>query len=299
MVVRSDPPAAHPATETRTSRPLPIGILTLAVVLVVLAVVIVLVAIELTGTTTLGVPKSIQQAPAALVREVTSVPAADFDAVGDPSTPLLTAPAVVAGGPSLTENGKPAIVWVGALYCPYCAAERWALVLALGRFGTFEKLFTTSSSTTEVFPGTETFSFDGAEYHSSEIALAAVEEYGNASSKTSPAGFEKLDKPTRLESSAVTSYDKSPWATSGLLPFLDVANRIVVSGSSFSPAVIQGLSMQQIATDLTDPASDVAQALLGAADQITAAICAATDESPTSVCASPAVVQTTTQLGIR
>ena len=52
---------------------------------------------------------------------------------------------------------------------------------------------------------------------------------------------------------------------------MDVANQLVVSGSSFSPGVLSGLSMQQIANDLSDPDSQVAQALLGAANQITAA----------------------------
>jgi thiol-disulfide isomerase/thioredoxin len=294
MVVRND----HPATKTRGSRPLPVGILTLAVVLVVLAVVVVLVGFELTGTTYLGLTKSVQQAPAALVQEVSTIPASDFDAVGDPSVPLLSAPAVVEDGPRLALDGKPAVVWVGALYCPYCAAERWALVIALGRFGTFTKLYTTSSSTTEVFGGTETFSFDGSVYRSSTIALAAVEEYGNSSSAVAPPGYEKLQKPTGFESAVVGSYDKSPWADPGRLPFLDVANRIVVSGSSFSPAVIGGLSMQQIATDLTDPGGQVAQALLGAADQITSAICAATGDTPASVCSSPAVLETSERLGL-
>jgi hypothetical protein len=267
--------------------------------LVVLAVVVVLVVIELTGTTYLGLTKNIQQAPAALVQEVTTIPAAAFDAVGDPSAPLLAPPAVLESQPALLLDRKPAVVWVGALYNPYSAAERWALVIALGRFGTFEKLYTTTSSASEVFGGTATFSFDGADYRSSTVSLAAVEEYGNTSSAVAPPGYEKLQNPTGFESDAVRSYDKSPWADPGDLPFLDVANRIVVSGSTFSPAIIGGLSMQQIATDLTVPGGQVAQALLGAADQITAAVCAATGQTPARVCTSPAVAHTSEQLGLR
>ncbi len=100
--------------------------------------------------------------------------------------------------PALTLDRKPAVVWVGALYSPYSAAERWALVIALGRFGTFEKLYTTTSSASEVFGGTETFSFDGADYRSPTVSLAAVEEYGNTSSAVAPAGYEKLAEPDRL-----------------------------------------------------------------------------------------------------
>ena len=40
----------------------------------------------------------------------------------------------------LTNSGKIVIVYVGAEYCPYCAAERWAIVTALETFGTFSGL---------------------------------------------------------------------------------------------------------------------------------------------------------------
>jgi hypothetical protein len=166
-------------------------------------------------------------------------------------------------------RGLPAVVWVGALYCPACAAERWALVIALGRFGTFDRLYATTSASSEVYPDTVTFSFDGAMYRSSKVALAAVEEFGNEPSQHAPAGYERLAYPTPLEASAMRSYDRAPWADSAQLPFLDVANRIVVSGSSFLPGVLQGLTMQQVATDLIHPSTLVAQEILGAANQIT------------------------------
>ena len=40
----------------------------------------------------------------------------------------------------LTADGKPLVLYVGAEYCPYCAAERCAMVQALSRFGTFSNL---------------------------------------------------------------------------------------------------------------------------------------------------------------
>ena len=72
-----------------------------------------------------------QEAPAALVQAVTDIPASVFNSVGDPSEPVISdATSVVRGTPSLTIHGLPAVVWVGALFCPGCAAERWALVPA-------------------------------------------------------------------------------------------------------------------------------------------------------------------------
>src|ERR1700748_87338 len=71
---------------------------------------------------------------AAVARQVTSVPAATFNAVGAGRAAGLNA---TSGRPPLTANGKPEVVYMGGEFCPYCAAERWALTAALGRFGTF------------------------------------------------------------------------------------------------------------------------------------------------------------------
>jgi hypothetical protein len=171
-------------------------------------------------------------------------------------------------------------------------------VIALGRFGTFDKLFTTASAGSEVFADTSTFSFDGSVYKSTTVAFSAVEEYGNQASAYAPAGFQKLQSPNAIQASALRNYDVSPYAHPGRLPFIDVANKMVFSGSSFSPGVLSGLSLQQIASSLADPSSQAAQALLGAANQITAAICEATGARPEDVCSTPAVVSTSERLGL-
>jgi hypothetical protein len=299
MVAQNEASVADPPGGGRTSHPVPVGLLTLGVVAIVLLVVVVLVVLQLTGTSTQAhAPTDVEQASAGLVQELETVPASTFDAVGDPSAPLLSAPTVLSGKPVLEVNRLPAVVWVGALYCPTCAAERWALVIALSRFGTFDKLFTTASAGSEVFADTPTFSFDGSVYRSRTVALSAVEEYGNQPSAYAPAGFQKLQSPDALESSVMRSYDVAPYAHPGWLPFLDVAGKMVVSGSSFSPGVLSGLSMQQIANALSDPADQAAQALLGSANQITAAICAATQARPADVCSTPAITSTSKILGL-
>ena len=58
----------------------------------------------------------------------------------------------------------------------------------------------------------------------------------------------------------------------GSIPFLDIGNRYVVIGASYSPQVLAGLSPSQIAAQLQDPSSPVAQAIDGTANDITAAI---------------------------
>ena len=305
MVVQSDPsgprsPTGQQPPTGHSSRPIPALLLTLGVILLVLAVVLVLVILKLTNSSPAGrTPTVVQEAPAALVQAVTDIPASVFNSVGDPSEPVISdATSVVRGAPSLTIHGLPAVVWVGALFCPGCAAERWALVTALGRFGTFDRLYTTMSADSVVFGDTATFSLQGAEYSSRTVALSAIEEYGNTASPDAPAGFEEIARPDALQSSAMKNYDRAPWATPGVMPFIDVANQMIVSGWSFSPSVLSGLTMQEIAKDLMDPSSTVAQAVLGAANQITAAICFATDQRPAAVCSTAAIDSTTSRLGL-
>jgi hypothetical protein len=52
----------------------------------------------------------------------------------------------VAPAPLFTVNGKPAVTYLGAISCVYCGENRWAMALALSRFGSFGNLFIGYSS---------------------------------------------------------------------------------------------------------------------------------------------------------
>src|SRR5438093_1482625 len=69
----------------------------------------------------------------------------------------------------LTLNGKPEVLYMGAEYCPYCAAERWSMIVALDKFGTFTGLEYSASIPTDIFPNTPTFSFRNATFTSNYI----------------------------------------------------------------------------------------------------------------------------------
>ncbi len=43
-------------------------------------------------------------------------------------------------------NGKPSVIYVGAISCIFCGENRWAMALALSRFGSFSKLYKGYSS---------------------------------------------------------------------------------------------------------------------------------------------------------
>ena len=116
-------------------------------VVVVLAIVVAFIVIKLNSSpATDNSPNGPTGAAlASVVTNVTSVPASALDTVGDGSGSVTAKPTSISGT-ALTANGKPEVLYVGAEYCPYCAAERWAMIVALSRFGTFSGLATIHSA---------------------------------------------------------------------------------------------------------------------------------------------------------
>jgi thiol-disulfide isomerase/thioredoxin len=261
-------------------------------ILAVLAVVVVFIVVKSLNKPSAGpiTPASAQVATS-VVQEVTSVPAATLDKVAAgpvyPATGSVYPHAIqtitTAASP-LTSGGKPQIVYVGAEYCPYCAAERWSLVVALSRFGTFSGLRFIHSSSTDTYPSTPTLSFYKASYTSKYLVFTTTE----AQTVT-----KKLLQPmTALDNQLMGKYDAPPYVPtgySGSFPFVDFGNKYVINGASYSPALLAGLTWQQIGADLANPNNTVAKAIDGAANHITAAICKITNNQPASVCKSAGV----------
>ena len=108
-------------------------------VLAVLVIIGVLVGVKVAGGSGSGGSSQSQLSGsqlASVVDKVTSVPHTTLTAVGKGSSfPKILTP--VTGAKPLTANGKPEVLYVGAEYCPFCATERWAMTVALSRFGTF------------------------------------------------------------------------------------------------------------------------------------------------------------------
>jgi hypothetical protein len=232
----------------------------------VLAVVVALIAVKLTSTPTRQVASE-SPAPAAVVKQVTAVPAAVLTGVspGQAITPLQT---VRTSGPPLTIGGKPAIVFVSEESCPFCAAERWALAVALSHFGTWSHLGSTTSSATDVYPNTATLSFRTAVYRSTDLTLRTTELADNAG--------RPLQAQTPLDTRLIGTFDVPPYVNSadqsGAVPFLDIANRYILAGAQYNPQILAGLSAAQIASQLSHPSSPVARAIDGSAQVIIAAI---------------------------
>ncbi len=263
----------------------------------VIVVVVIFVIVNITSSSKTNLSYTpVVPAPASIVHDVTTIPASVFNTVGvnAPGEAQLTAPIVITGQPSLTLDGKsPSMLYYGAEYCPYCAAERWAMAAALSRFGTWSGLKITASSHTDVDPETHTFSFYGATLTSPYIHFVPIETYTNIPLADGQ-GYQPLQQPTKQEEKVISTYSSSkfvPGNTNGEIafPFIDIDNRVLISSASYNPGILANLTWSQIASGLDDPSNPATQSIVATANYISAAICSASSNAPASVCDSPGV----------
>lgn len=221
------------------------------------------------------------------VQAALAVPPSVLDAVGRGSA--QAGPKEISAPKPLALDGKPLVLYVGAEYCPFCAGQRWALVVALSRFGSFADLKNARSAADDVYPNTATVSFYGATYTSDYLAFQGVEL---ATSERKGNSYAPLQTLTPAQEEIVRTYNSPPYVeagSAGAVPFVDFGNRFLMTGSAFSPGLLKGLTQDQIAAALSQPDSEIAQAVLGSANAMTAALCKLTGAQPAAVCTSPAV----------
>jgi len=262
-------------------------------VVVVLAIVVAFIVIKLNSSpATDNSPNGPTGAAlASVVTNVTSVPASTLDTVGDGNGAFTgKIQTIKPAGAPLTANGKPEMLYMGAEYCPYCAAERWAMIVALSRFGTFSGLQTIHSAAAngagdaEPYPNTPTWTFAHSTYTSKYLTFTPVELQTNIPD-TASGTYTNLQTPTNAQQALLTKYDIAPYTSQdGAIPFIDFGNKYVSIGASYNPQVLAGLSWSTVAADLSNPNSTVAKAVDGTANYITAAICQLTGNQPASAC---------------
>ena len=267
-------------------------------IVVVLAIVVAFVAIGLnhnnkpsggSASSTTGTVL-----PASVHKDITTVPASALDKVGVGSVPSFMAsgeggqpPITAISDKALSSNGKPEMLYIGAEYCPYCAAMRWSMAVALSRFGTFTTpLHGIHSSSTDTDPNTPTLTFYQSSYSSPYLTFTPVEN--ETISKT------PLQNTTAAQQALWQKYDST---AQGLgYPFIDFGNKYVIKLPIYDPGVLAGMTWAQVAAALHNPNSPVAQGALGAANLMTAAICKMTNGQPGNVCTSAAVVSASAHL---
>jgi thiol-disulfide isomerase/thioredoxin len=275
-------------------------------ILVVAIVVVALVLVKLnsgggtaasssngpTGTALTTLTKQVTNVPASVTDKVAGggvnkgvfVPTETSTQISNASSQLGSYFGTVNSSTPLTSGGKPEVLFIGGEYCPFCAAQRWAMVNALSRFGTFTGLTTTHSSSTDSDPNTPTFTFYKSTYKSDYINFTSVEEYtnfreGNSSDTSVP--YQTLQTPTADQQKIAQTYDPS-----GSIPFFDLGNKYVQVGnlSPLDPAMLAGKTWSQVAAAMNDPTSAIGKAEIGNANYMTAGICKLTNNQPTMAC---------------
>jgi thiol-disulfide isomerase/thioredoxin len=278
---------------------------------VVLAAVIIIVISLVTGSSGgKGADKWVAPFPATptVAHAVLNVPNSELAAAGNGGSAVYgvgpkgsgASIVVLSGGKPLTKDGKPMLVYFGSEYCPYCAATRWPLAIALSKFGTLTGLEETASSYLDAFPGTHTLTFAKAKYSSPYLVFDETEQLTNhcraSAVIANPQGgtpayvcnnldYYPLQTPTKQVINLINQYDNGTYfgaadAQGAGIPFIDIGGKYVESGALYDPTILQGATWDQIVAAFHEPTTGVGQVILGAANRYIAMICEATGNRP-------------------
>ena len=164
---------------------------------------------------------------------------------------------------AIKRDGKLFVFFMGAEYCPYCAAERWAVVRALQKFGQWSGLNQTmSAARDEQFLNLPTYDFTEATYTSTHVEFVSRE--------TKDREFKPLQKLLKSEEKLVRKYNPKKE-----IPFLLIGGRFMQIGSGFTPKIFIGHTFRQTETELKKTESEIRKIIDEEANYIAALLCAA------------------------
>jgi hypothetical protein len=238
-------------------------------------------------------------APASIVNQLTSTPMATQSAAGvgqQTTSPYATLKSYTPlTGTSSTGAKVPRVAFVGAEFCPYCAVDRYAVILAMSRLGTFHNLkVTTSGSTDGDIP---TFSFLHSSYTSPYVAFTPYE--------TEDRNHNNLQTPPKNILDLWTKDDTALGNSIGW-PYMNFGGRYVLASfpsgmagalNALDPASNSsgsGLSRSAIVAAVHDPSSSYgsiisSSEILSEANYVDAAVCLLDGGKPASVCQASGV----------
>lgn len=222
-------------------------------------------------------------APKQIARAVTHVSTTTLNTVG--AGDASSSNAQKLSGTAYESGGKPAVLTGDLAWCPHCAANNWALAVALSRFGHLTgiriintgTLYCTKYHAKPCFPHTEGLSLFHAHLKSSFISFTAV--------VLQDVKGHNLQKPTGREEAAIKSFDSQ-----GSFPAVDVGGVYGFIGPAYSPGVLAHKTWSEVARMLASGKGRVALSIDGSANIFAAAICKATGGKPSDVCDSKGVV---------
>ncbi|MBO0693118.1 MAG: DUF929 family protein, partial [Acidimicrobiaceae bacterium] len=240
----------------------------------VLVAVVVLVVVAVTSGGGGSGSNATPLASASVLRQVEGVSPATM-ATQAKNNPPLAFPVPTNNKAVLTASGKPKVVYIGAEYCPYCGGERWAMIMALSKFGTFTGVKQITSSSSDNPAAIPTFSFLGSSYRSPYLVFDPAE--------TQKVDRSPLQTPTKANAALEAKYDAPPYTQSGGIPFVYIGGKWVIDGASYDVSPMQHLSHATVAQAAATGSTKYGADIQSTAGAIVSRLCNLTGGNPGNV----------------
>lgn len=167
----------------------------------------------------------------------------------------------ISDRPLQRASGKALVFFMGAGFCPFCAAERWAIVHALSHFGTWEGLAEDrSAGHDEKYLNVPTYNFARAKYASQYVEFVGRE--------TADRNFEPLQELDEKDYEILDTFNPDQ-----IIPFLLIDGQFMQVGAGHSPQLIEGLEHSKVRSELDNAGSGIGKAINAEIDNIEALVC--------------------------
>lgn len=235
--------------------------------------------------------------------------------------------AQVAQAPLFTVNGKPTVTYLGAISCVYCGENRWAMALALGRFGSFGNLFMGYSALGDSDVPTiywapahynSTSGVDwGNFYNGTYVNFLSIDYASEITAGFQMQSLSYFQQQAKLINNTVyetatnlfvsqNNYVGTPYTIWGTYNPLSAdasdfgdTTTATSSGAATTAVPMASLTHEQILESFADPTTQFAWTEYAAADYYIAFVCATlggTSSMSPAICSSPGIVTMTQQV---
>jgi Domain of unknown function (DUF929) len=219
--------------------------------------------------------------------------------------------ATVSAAPLLVVNGKPSVTYLGAISCVYCGENRWAMALALSRFGEFQHLFKGYSALQDQdvptvywapahYNATQAVEY-GNFYSSSYINFISIEYSSPIRQGFSMGALSYFQQEAVMTGNPIygnatkviislNNYAGTPYTIWGKfsVPGADASNFGDANPNATTTLPIASLTHEQILSMLANPNTPFAWNEYAAADFYVSLMCASMT-TPAPVCAMPSI----------
>ncbi len=237
---------------------------------------------------------------------------------GSLADPIFPSTNKVAG---FAYNNKTTVLYLGSITCVFCGENRWAMALALSRFGSFSKLFIGYSSFgdhdlptiywTQVDYNGSTDEI-GNYYSSNIITFLSIEDThpitggfvlntlpqieSNIAAKGNSTYVKAFNYILNLSNNKTTAFQGTPYTIWGRYLFSGADAEVFGNSTPTSSTLpLTYMTHGQVLSQIANPTDQFAKGEYAAADLYVAAICKSINNNA-EVCSLPAIVSMESQL---